>query len=268
MAHTTPSVSNGQLTYFQHDIPYTFPVGSDSWWQWLKDGVPSFRVQAVAYPFTVRREQKMYWRAWCTHEKHKYSLYVGKTEMLTLYRLHEVAEELHKRIAPDPSSLEQSTPSLATISPLETTNVPLNAVLPEPQPVPTLPQTQQGLIERPFFAYDATLMQRLTAREVEVMSFVAEAMTNVQIAKILCISISTVKTHVSSICEKLELANRIQIIVYVQRLREQKMVMQSQLDDTLLVQRFSYGSDALRPGTAFKPYQDAMHQTSRKFFLC
>ncbi len=222
MAHTTPSVSNGQLTYFQHGIPYTFPVGSDAWWQWLASGVLSFRVQAVAYPFTVRREQQMYWRACCTHEKHKYSLYVGKTEMLTLYRLHEVAVALCRRVAPP---LEQSEPSLAALSPSETTSVPLNVVGPDTQPGMTLPQPQQAMMERPFFAYDAPFMQRLTPREAEVMSFVAEAMTNVQIAKILCISMNTVKVHISSICEKLGLANRIQIIVYVQRLREQKMVM-------------------------------------------
>ena len=65
-------------------------------------------------------------------------------------------------------------------------------------------------------------MQKLTSREAEVMTFVAEAMTNVQIAKMLYISVSTVKAHVSSICEKLGLANRVQVIMYIQRIEDSR----------------------------------------------
>jgi DNA-binding CsgD family transcriptional regulator len=142
--------------------------------------------------------------------------------MLTLYRLHEVAEALCRRIAPDTPVLEQSEPSLAVISPPETTSVPLNAVGPDTQPGMTLPQPQQAMMERPFFAYDAPFMQRLTPREAEVMALVAEGMTNTQIATHLCISISTVKAHVSSICEKLELTNRVQVIMYIQRIEDSR----------------------------------------------
>lgn len=227
MTHTTPSVSNGQLTYFQHGILHTFPVGSDAWWQWLASGVHSFRVQAVMYPFTLRQEQQMYWRACYTHDKHKYTLYAGKTETLTLYRLHEVADELCRRVAPDTRILEQSTSSLASETMAEAKDVPPNAVLPDSQRVQTmtLPHPQQDMMEPPFFAFDATLMQRLTARETEVMSLVAEGITNTQIAAHLYISISTVKAHISSICKKLELTNRVQIILYAQKLREREMVM-------------------------------------------
>jgi len=228
MTHTTPSVSNGQLTYFQHGILHTFPVGSDAWWQWLASGVHSFRVQAVMYPFTLCQEQHIYWCAWCTHEKHKYTLYVGKTETLTPYHLHEVAEELCRRIALDTHTLEQSTSSLASETMAEAKDVPPNAILPDSQRVQTmttLPHPQQDMMERPFFAFDATLMQRLTARETEVMSLVAEGITNMQLAVHLYISISTVKAHVSSICEKLGLTNRVQIILYAQKFREREMVM-------------------------------------------
>lgn len=229
MAHTTPSVSNGRLTYFQHGIPHTFPVGSDAWWQWLVSGVRCFRVQGVEHPFTMRREQQMYWRAYCTHDKHKYLLYVGKTETLTLYRLHEVAQELCKRIAPDTYALEQNKPSLAVVSLPEVVDIPLDATVAVPQRVPmkTLPHPFQDETERPFFVFDAMLMQRLTTRETEVMKVVAERMTNIQIADQIHISMSTVKAHVSSICEKLELANCVQVIMYAQRIREQKMVTRS-----------------------------------------
>lgn len=213
MAHTTPSVSNGQLTYFQHGILHTFPVGSDAWWQWLASGLHSFRVQAVMYPFTLRQEQQMYWRACYTHEKHKYTLYVGKTETLTLYRLHEVADELCRRIAPDTRTPKQNTPSSAIVSLSEVVDNPLDdtVVTRQGMPMTTLPHPQQDTMDPPFFAFDATLMQRLTARETEVMSFVAEGITNMQIAAHLYISISTVKAQVSSICEKLGLTNRVQI---------------------------------------------------------
>lgn len=227
MTHTTPSVSNGQLTYFQHGILHTFPVGSDAWWQWLASGVHSFRVQAVMYPFTLRQEQQMYWRACYTHEKHKYTLYVGKTETLTLYRLHEVADELCRRVAPDTRILEQNKPSSTIVSLSEAVDNPLDdtVVARQGMPMTMLPHPQQDMMEPPFFAFDATLMQRLTARETEVMSLVAEGITNMQIAAHLYISISTVKAHVSSICEKLGLTNRVQVILYAQRLREREMVM-------------------------------------------
>jgi DNA-binding NarL/FixJ family response regulator len=49
---------------------------------------------------------------------------------------------------------------------------------------------------------------RLTAREWEILGKVADGMTNRAVAGELCISVETVRTHVSSILAKLETPNR------------------------------------------------------------
>ncbi len=54
----------------------------------------------------------------------------------------------------------------------------------------------------------------LTAREVEVLRLVAAGMTNREIAAQLSTTEATIKTHVSSILSKLQLANRVQATLY------------------------------------------------------
>lgn len=49
----------------------------------------------------------------------------------------------------------------------------------------------------------------LTAREFDVLSLIAQGMSNMQISTQLHISLSTVKTHVSSILQKLSVENRV-----------------------------------------------------------
>jgi len=49
----------------------------------------------------------------------------------------------------------------------------------------------------------------LTAREFDVLSLIAKGFSNVQISSQLHISLSTVKTHVSSILQKLSVQNRV-----------------------------------------------------------
>jgi NarL family two-component system response regulator LiaR len=57
----------------------------------------------------------------------------------------------------------------------------------------------------------------LTQREVEVLSLVARGLSNQQIADRLVISELTVRTHVSRILDKLQLANRTQAALYALR---------------------------------------------------
>ncbi|MFT8362851.1 MAG: response regulator transcription factor [Sporolactobacillus sp.] len=59
-----------------------------------------------------------------------------------------------------------------------------------------------------------TLYDQLTAREKEVLRLIAEGRTNTQIAGLLFIGIKTVKTHVSSIFNKLDVSDRTQAAVY------------------------------------------------------
>ncbi|MCL1630689.1 response regulator transcription factor [Sporolactobacillus sp. CPB3-1] len=55
---------------------------------------------------------------------------------------------------------------------------------------------------------------QLTTREKEVLQLIAEGKSNAEIADLLFIGIKTVKTHVSSIFSKLEVADRTQAAIY------------------------------------------------------
>lgn len=57
--------------------------------------------------------------------------------------------------------------------------------------------------------------QRLTRRELQVMSLISKGMSNKSIASSLEISDKTVKNHVSSILKKIDVNDRTQIAVYV-----------------------------------------------------
>ena len=57
--------------------------------------------------------------------------------------------------------------------------------------------------------------QRLTKRELQVMSLISKGMSNKSIASNLNISDKTVKNHVSSVLKKIDLNDRTQIAVYV-----------------------------------------------------
>lgn len=58
-----------------------------------------------------------------------------------------------------------------------------------------------------------TLEANLTTRETDVLTLVAEGMTNVEIAKKLNVSVNTIKVHVCSILHKLEVNDRTQAAI-------------------------------------------------------
>lgn len=54
----------------------------------------------------------------------------------------------------------------------------------------------------------------LTKRELDVLKYISQGMSNKQIAQELTISITTIRTHVSNIMQKLNLENRTQAALY------------------------------------------------------
>lgn len=60
-------------------------------------------------------------------------------------------------------------------------------------------------------------LKTLTERELDVARAIGRGLSNAQIATELFISITTVKTHVARILEKLQVTNRVQVAACVQR---------------------------------------------------
>lgn len=76
------------------------------------------------------------------------------------------------------------------------------------------PSITRRLVER-FAAPGATRVRLagLTARERDVMTLVGHGLSNAEIAGRLVLGIATVKTHVGRILHKLELRDRVQVVV-------------------------------------------------------
>jgi DNA-binding NarL/FixJ family response regulator len=56
-------------------------------------------------------------------------------------------------------------------------------------------------------------LDSLTEREVEVLREVARGLTNSEIAKKLHVSETTIKTHVAHLLDKLDLRDRVQVVI-------------------------------------------------------
>lgn len=57
-------------------------------------------------------------------------------------------------------------------------------------------------------------IENLTDREIDVLKLMARGLSNKDICEDLGISIKTVKAHVSNILQKLQMANRVQAVIY------------------------------------------------------
>jgi DNA-binding NarL/FixJ family response regulator len=57
-------------------------------------------------------------------------------------------------------------------------------------------------------------LDELTGRELEVLRLIAQGLSNAEIGKALFISETTVKTHVTRVLQKLNLRDRVQVVVF------------------------------------------------------
>jgi DNA-binding NarL/FixJ family response regulator len=58
------------------------------------------------------------------------------------------------------------------------------------------------------------LLDTLSARETEVLRMLAQGLSNVEIARELCVEPSTIKTHVANVLAKLRVRDRVQAVVF------------------------------------------------------
>ncbi len=65
--------------------------------------------------------------------------------------------------------------------------------------------------------YEAVKIARLTEREREVVTLIGEGLRNQQIADRLCISVITVRHHLSSVFSKVEVGDRFELAIYSYR---------------------------------------------------
>ena len=77
---------------------------------------------------------------------------------------------------------------------------------------------QSKIIEKAFSGVESEGLKLLTERELDVFSELRKGLTNGQISNNLFITEGTTKKHISSILNKLKLSNRMEVVVYANKL--------------------------------------------------
>jgi DNA-binding NarL/FixJ family response regulator len=73
-------------------------------------------------------------------------------------------------------------------------------------------------VQAEFAAQSSSTVKRLTARELEIVRFVAVGLRNAEVAERLSITESTVKTHLNNIFQKLGVRDRLELAHYAIRI--------------------------------------------------
>src|SRR2546421_1309332 len=123
MAKTTPIVRGNTLTYQQNGQEQVLLVETPAWYAWL-ESASSFAFTSQAGTFMARKERAgnqrggWYWKVYRTRGGKLTSLYLGKSETVTLARLQTVAQALADALvetAPD-TDADAAVPSAQAVS--------------------------------------------------------------------------------------------------------------------------------------------------------
>ncbi|GCE10701.1 LuxR C-terminal-related transcriptional regulator [Tengunoibacter tsumagoiensis] len=104
MAHTTPTIRDAVLHFYENEQEISISVGSARWFAWLQEETTLlFSFHSLDGSYTARKEHAgnhrggYYWKAYLKRQGRLSRAYLGKSEDLTLDRLNEVAMMLAKR---------------------------------------------------------------------------------------------------------------------------------------------------------------------------
>src|SRR5215472_6688302 len=144
-------------------------VGSEAWYAWLDEpSTRSFTFHGPQGTLTARREHRRgawYWYASRSRESHLHKVYLGKSEELTLVRLHAAATLLSAENATSP----QPHDSLPPLHPTSPTALSSAISLPSSHLLKTkisVPPTRQNIVMRP------RLMQQMNAAMTGTLTLV------------------------------------------------------------------------------------------------
>ncbi len=143
MAQNHPTVQEDTLVYQLDGRTQEIVLETSEWYAWL--GIASmFTFRSATGTFTARKERAgnkrggWYWKAYRKHEGKLFSAYIGKSESLTIERLHTVAARLNGEDGPMKGQMihahtpeDSSLPALSPAAPVrilqvEQTSRPVN----------------------------------------------------------------------------------------------------------------------------------------------
>ena len=140
------------------------PVDTPAWFGWLEQATV-FACRRADVSFTARKERKQrggwYWTAYYRHAGQRFKAYLGKSEELTLARLHEIARRLAER-SRAAAAAEGVSPTRAPPSPTPASSRPRPPLLLRTKLA--IPPLRASLVSRPrlFARLDAVLTHPLT----------------------------------------------------------------------------------------------------------
>src|SRR5215469_2897669 len=156
MAKMTSMVRGDRLVYQdqQNEREQVLVVGTPAWYNWLTTAM-TFAFTGDNGTFTARKERAgnkrggWYWKAYRTEHGKRSSLYLGKSEALTLERLHAMAQALGQASMEDTTG--EDDPNIASL-PTEQVEQPFATITSDLPLLATkfhMPRLRTPLVNRP-----------------------------------------------------------------------------------------------------------------------